>query len=148
MAALSKLAWKIIAEPTNWWVRLVKQKCLRRDHFFTAKKKAHHIILLHGIIVIQLVNLCFAVSKNLGHIDIHVAEAMVLREGLLRLSHVSSQAIIVEGDFKLLIDALNQKTSTLWRIKFVLQDIMELTRLFASVMFGVRPIFRLTAWLI
>lgn len=54
-------------------------------------------------------HLVLAMAKKLGTMEILVAEAMTLRDGLLALPNSENQHLIVEGDYKILIDALNGK---------------------------------------
>lgn len=49
-AAMAKLAWKIISEPENWWVKLVKLKYLRTTNFFSTSKKNNHSLAWKGIL--------------------------------------------------------------------------------------------------
>lgn len=44
--------------------------------------------------------------------------------------------MIVEGDSKTLIDALNGLIDIPWRIKFLVLDILDLVRLFLSIFFS------------
>lgn len=64
-----------------------------------------------------------AVSRNLGFSDVLSAEAQALRHGLMKLSESSNQAVIIEGDSKILLDVLTGKAQCPWRIKFLVQDI-------------------------
>nr|XP_011464636.1 PREDICTED: uncharacterized protein LOC105351567 [Fragaria vesca subsp. vesca] len=76
-----------------------------------------------------------ATSQNLGHMDILLAEAVALRDGLQLLSHHTSQDLLVEGDSKLFIDALTGRTLVPWRIKRIVYDIITLSAQFHSVFF-------------
>lgn len=49
-AAMAKLAWKIISEPDNWWVKLVKLKYLRTHNLFSVPKKNGHSLAWKGIL--------------------------------------------------------------------------------------------------
>lgn len=48
-------AWKILTDMNNWtWVKLIKQKYLRTETFFTVKKKQHKVISNNwNLIVVQ-----------------------------------------------------------------------------------------------
>jgi ribonuclease HI len=65
-----------------------------------------------------------AMAKKLGMMEILVAEAMALREGLLVIPNLLNMHLIVEGDSKILIDAINGKIITPWKIKFLVLDIL------------------------
>lgn len=49
-AALTKLGWKIISDPDNWWVQIMRAKYLRRDNFFSVKKKSTSSMAWKGIL--------------------------------------------------------------------------------------------------
>lgn len=49
-AAMAKLAWKIISEPDNWWVKLVILKYLRTNNFFSVPKKSGQSLAWKGIL--------------------------------------------------------------------------------------------------
>lgn len=78
-----------------------------------------------------------AMAKKLGTMEILVAEAIALREGLFAIPNPSTQHLTVEGlgDSKLLIDVINGKIATPWKIKFFVLDILFLSRRFASISF-------------
>lgn len=38
-AALAKLGWKLLKDPSNWWVKITTAKYLRRSTFFLLLKK-------------------------------------------------------------------------------------------------------------
>lgn len=40
-SALARLGWKILTEPNNWWVSLIKAKYLNREDFRIVQKTAH-----------------------------------------------------------------------------------------------------------
>ncbi|KAL6202459.1 hypothetical protein ACLB2K_026167 [Fragaria x ananassa] len=67
--------------------------------------------------------------------DALVAEALALREGLLQLKQHSSQALIIEGDSKILIDVLLDNSECPWRIKVLVHDIQQLMHHFEAVSF-------------
>lgn len=48
-----------------------------------------------------------AMTKNLGMVEILVVEAMALRDGLLAIPNPVNMHLCVEGDSKVLIDAVN-----------------------------------------
>lgn len=81
-----------------------------------------------------------AMVKKLGTMEILVAEALGLRDGLLAIPNPASLHLSVEGDPKILIDAINGKIATLWKIKFLVLDIIFLSYRFASI--GFNHIFR------
>lgn len=49
-AALAKLAWKLVKDPDNWWVQIVRQKYLRDTNFFQARKKHSSSTAWKGIL--------------------------------------------------------------------------------------------------
>ncbi|VVA28953.1 PREDICTED: ribonuclease [Prunus dulcis] len=41
-AALAKLGWIYLSEPTNWWAQIMAKKYIRKDGFLAATKKTSH----------------------------------------------------------------------------------------------------------
>lgn len=37
-ALQTKLLWKIMAEPNNWWVKIINKKYMKNTHFLEYKK--------------------------------------------------------------------------------------------------------------
>ncbi|XP_024171567.1 uncharacterized protein LOC112177505 [Rosa chinensis] len=69
-----------------------------------------------------------AANKRIGQSGVLVAEAIALREGLhMALLH-QHQNLLVEGDFKLLIDYIQGKSEVPWCIKALVQDIKQLAQ--------------------
>lgn len=64
-----------------------------------------------------------AMAKNLGFTEILVAEAIALRDGLLVIPHLAPTNLIVEGDSKALIDAINGRIDIPSLIKILVRDI-------------------------
>lgn len=67
-------------------------------------------------------------AKNLSTMEILIAEAMVLRDGLLSIPNPEMQNLIVEDDSKTLIEAINGKIDITWTIKFLVLDIFTPTQ--------------------
>lgn len=82
-----------------------------------------------------LVILLLSWKKNIGFREILVAEAMALCEGLEEILDFAHKKIIVEGDSKTLIDAINGRIDVPWWIKFLVHDIHTLVRGFSDVVF-------------
>ena len=49
-AALAKLGWKILTQPENLWVRIMKAKYLRKSSFFDTKSRPSHSVAWKGIL--------------------------------------------------------------------------------------------------
>ena len=64
-----------------------------------------------------------ASTKNLGKTNVLCAEAAALRAGLYVVMIHGYQRVQVEGDSKILIDCINNKCDTPWRIKTLVEDI-------------------------
>ncbi|KAL6205631.1 hypothetical protein ACLB2K_022888 [Fragaria x ananassa] len=67
-----------------------------------------------------------AASKNLGATNVLSSEALALRDGSQRLLQISSQPIDIEGDSKVLMDVLLNRSCCPWRIKFIVDNIRML----------------------
>lgn len=91
-----------------------------------------------------------ASAKHLGYSNILCAEAFALRAGLLVASLHQFFKIKVEGDSKVLIDCLNNRTNIPWRIStfMISRSLLVNFTLLNSVIFGVRQILLLMPWLI
>ncbi|XP_062020762.1 uncharacterized protein LOC133737169 [Rosa rugosa] len=82
----------------------------------------------------------FAAAKGFGKTTVPVAEATALRNSLdwaLRLNYLNVQ---VEGDSKVVIDAVLGRTHPSWRIAKIIQDIRHLASRFTTITF--RHIYR------
>lgn len=79
---------------------------------------AHHKAAACFIIWSSSGHPILAIVKNLGSVEILVAEAVPLRDGLFAIPNPANhQQIIVEGDSKTLLDAVNGYIEIPWRIK-------------------------------
>ncbi|KAL6203285.1 hypothetical protein ACLB2K_026985 [Fragaria x ananassa] len=79
-----------------------------------------------------------ATSQNLGRLGILLAEDVALCVGLQLLATYTTQPIIIEGDSKLLLDALNalnDRSQIPWRLKVLVRDIQALSSHFQSISF-------------
>lgn len=47
---MAKLAWKIITDLNNWWVKLFKLKYFRTENFFSVTKKPHNSLASKDIL--------------------------------------------------------------------------------------------------
>lgn len=74
-------------------------------------------------------------AKNLGSIEILIAEAIALRDGLLTILLPIPQNLFLESDSKILIDTINGRIDIPWRIKFFVQDIRFLACQFSNITF-------------
>ncbi|KAL6200210.1 hypothetical protein ACLB2K_029992 [Fragaria x ananassa] len=68
-----------------------------------------------------------ATSQNLGRLDILLAEDVALCVGMQLLATYTTQPINVEGDSKILLDALNGRSQIPWRLKVLVRDIQALS---------------------
>ncbi|KAI5312444.1 hypothetical protein L3X38_041617 [Prunus dulcis] len=50
LAALAKLGWKCITDHSNWWVKVVSQKYLRYEMFFSIQKESNHSVAWKSIL--------------------------------------------------------------------------------------------------
>ena len=83
----------------------------------------------------HLGNPVLAMSNNLGSLEILQAEGCALRDGLNSINPILHDSITVEGDSKILIDAINGKFTTPWRIKTIVADIQLLKLKFRNITF-------------
>ncbi|KAL6145048.1 hypothetical protein ACLB2K_055736 [Fragaria x ananassa] len=62
-------------------------------------------------------------SKNIGKASVPTTEATALRDSILIAKNRGLTRIIVEGDSKIIIDAVNGKISAPWRLQQIIEDI-------------------------
>ena len=77
-----------------------------------------------------------ASAKSLGKSNVIVAEAVALRAGLQAALLQGIHNILVEGDSKILIDSVNRKSNTPWRIKYIVEDIWSMSVHFSNITFA------------
>nr|XP_011462180.1 PREDICTED: uncharacterized protein LOC105350886 [Fragaria vesca subsp. vesca] len=80
-------------------------------------------------------NPVFASSRNLGITSAPIAEATALRDGLINAKAKGYTDIQVEGDSKMVIEAVNENISSPWRIKQIVQDIKKIAKGFSTISF-------------
>ncbi|XP_062028542.1 uncharacterized protein LOC133744454 [Rosa rugosa] len=81
-----------------------------------------------------------AVTRNLGRTTVPVAEAIALRNSLACARDRGYKRIEVEGDSKLVIDAVTDNISPPWRLITFVSDIKEIASCFDSISF--KHVFR------
>ncbi|KAL6183086.1 hypothetical protein ACLB2K_044497 [Fragaria x ananassa] len=81
-------------------------------------------------------NVILAAAKGLGSTTIPTAEATALRDSLVKARDRGYMNVQVEGDSKLVIDAINGKLSPPWRLQKIVQDIRIIATSFSSVCFN------------
>ncbi|KAL6224535.1 hypothetical protein ACLB2K_003390 [Fragaria x ananassa] len=81
-----------------------------------------------------------AAAKSFGNAIIPTTEATALRDSLVKAKDQGFSNIQVEGDSKLVIDVINGRISTLWRLLKIIQDIRMIAMSFTSISF--KHIFR------
>ncbi|XP_004305406.1 PREDICTED: putative ribonuclease H protein At1g65750-like [Fragaria vesca subsp. vesca] len=81
-------------------------------------------------------NVILAAAKGLGSTTIPTAEATALRDNLVKARDRGYMNVQVEGDSKLVIDAINGKLSPPWRLQKIVQDIRTIATSFSSVCFN------------
>ncbi|KAL6144672.1 hypothetical protein ACLB2K_055363 [Fragaria x ananassa] len=81
-------------------------------------------------------NVILAAAKGLGSTTIPTAEATALRDSLVKARDRGYMNVQVEGDSKLVIDAINGKLSPPWRLQKIVQDIQTIATSFSSVCFN------------
>ena len=74
-------------------------------------------------------------SKNIGQSSVPVAEARAVRDALWSALERNFSRIQVEGDSKLVIDCINQKCFTPWRLKSLMKDITSIASNFEAISF-------------
>ncbi|PRQ19575.1 hypothetical protein RchiOBHm_Chr7g0218671 [Rosa chinensis] len=74
-------------------------------------------------------------NTKLGQSIVLVAEALVLREGLCQALNQGYNQIKYRGDSKILIDSINCLISVLWRIKFLVKEILHFATACSSISF-------------
>ncbi|KAB2613285.1 hypothetical protein D8674_035601 [Pyrus ussuriensis x Pyrus communis] len=62
-------------------------------------------------------------ARSLGEVSINVVECLALRDALWMAISRGLQKIMVEGDSKLIIEAVQGTSSVLWRVKTIIDDI-------------------------
>ncbi|KAL6178335.1 hypothetical protein ACLB2K_049853 [Fragaria x ananassa] len=82
----------------------------------------------------------FAAAKSFENATIPTVEATTLRDSLAKAKDQGFLNIQVEGDSKMVIDAINERISTRWRLLKIIQDIRMITRSFNTISF--KHIFR------
>ncbi|KAL6227690.1 hypothetical protein ACLB2K_001647 [Fragaria x ananassa] len=75
-------------------------------------------------------------SKNIGKASVPTTEATTLRDSILIAKNKGLTRIIVEGDSKIIIDAVNGKISTPWRLQQIIEDIKNLAQEFQEISFN------------
>ncbi|XP_004292334.1 PREDICTED: uncharacterized protein LOC101294915 [Fragaria vesca subsp. vesca] len=83
---------------------------------------------------------CSTTCFNLGTITIPVAEVIALRNSLIYAKNQGLAKIEVEGNSKLVIDAVNGVSSPPWKLLKLVQDIKALSSSFEFVKF--KHVFR------
>ncbi|KAM5582295.1 hypothetical protein ABKV19_002615 [Rosa sericea] len=81
-----------------------------------------------------------AATEQVGTTTVPLAEAIALRNGLVCALERGHNRIEVEGDSKLVIDAVNKVVHPPWRLLKIIQDIQAIATRFNSISF--RHIFR------
>ncbi|KAL6202511.1 hypothetical protein ACLB2K_026219 [Fragaria x ananassa] len=81
-------------------------------------------------------NVILAAAKGLGSTTIPTAEATTLRDSLVKARDRGYMNDQVEGNSKLVIDAINGKLSPPWRLQMIVQDIRTIATSFSSVCFN------------
>ncbi|KAL6129980.1 hypothetical protein ACLB2K_068362 [Fragaria x ananassa] len=81
-------------------------------------------------------NVILAAAKGLGSTTNPTAEATALRDNLVKARDRGYMNVQVEGDSKLVIDAINGKLSSPWRLQKIVQDIRTIATSFSSVCFN------------
>ncbi|KAL6218551.1 hypothetical protein ACLB2K_011761 [Fragaria x ananassa] len=75
-------------------------------------------------------------SKNIGKASVPTTEASSLRDSILIAKNRGLTRIIVEGDSKIIIDAVNGKISAPWRLQQIIEDIKNLAQEFQEISFN------------
>ncbi|XP_061998960.1 uncharacterized protein LOC133716267 [Rosa rugosa] len=81
-------------------------------------------------------NLTMAMSKNIGTTTVPTAEATALRDSLWMAIQKGYKNVQVEGDSKIVIDAVNGKISPPWRLAQIINDIRKIVCNFESISFS------------
>lgn len=76
---------------------------------------------------------CLAGSRNLGHNTITVAEALAARDAFSVARSQGLKKVKIEGDSKIVIEAITGKCSIPWRIRAIVEAIKWLTSSFGSI---------------
>ncbi|KAL6138797.1 hypothetical protein ACLB2K_064076 [Fragaria x ananassa] len=76
-----------------------------------------------------------AASNRIGRASVPIAEAVALRDSLLKAKEKSFTNVEVEGDSKLVIDAVNGRFEPHWRLIKLVEDIRTLATSFDSITF-------------
>ncbi|KAL6129793.1 hypothetical protein ACLB2K_073142 [Fragaria x ananassa] len=81
-----------------------------------------------------------SVACCIGSASVPIAEAMALRDSLIKAKDKGFTNVEVEGDSKLVIDAVNRRLESPWRLIKLVQDIRTLATNFDSITF--KHVFR------
>ncbi|KAL6188739.1 hypothetical protein ACLB2K_040130 [Fragaria x ananassa] len=73
-------------------------------------------------------NPVFVSSRNLGITSVPIAEATALQDNIINVKAKGYTDIQVEGDSKMVIDAVNEKISPPSRIQQIVQDIKKIAQ--------------------
>ncbi|KAL6203804.1 hypothetical protein ACLB2K_027503 [Fragaria x ananassa] len=90
----------------------------------------------------SLGNALAATTFNAGSTTVPVAKALALRNSLIEAKRRGFTKVEIEGDSKLVLDAVNGRSTPLWRIRKLCQDIKALRSSFKYVSF--KHVFRET----
>ncbi|KAL6219372.1 hypothetical protein ACLB2K_007131 [Fragaria x ananassa] len=79
-------------------------------------------------------------TSHVGRAFVHVAEAVALRDNLVKAKEKKIVRVEVEGDSKLVIEVVNGQIDPSWRLIKLVQDIRRLATSFDFISF--RHVFR------
>ncbi|XP_004306218.1 PREDICTED: putative ribonuclease H protein At1g65750-like [Fragaria vesca subsp. vesca] len=79
--------------------------------------------------------LVFAAYNRIGRSSVPIAEVVALRDGLLKAKEKRLTNVKVEGDSKLMIDAVNDRFEPPWRLIKLVDDIRTLATSLDSIIF-------------
>ncbi|XP_024200062.1 uncharacterized protein LOC112203306 [Rosa chinensis] len=88
----------------------------------------------------HLGNPLLASASSSGHASVPITEATALRDSLAAAKDKGFQFLEVEGDSKLVIDAVNGVSHPPWRLRKIIQDIRSLATSFSTITF--KHVFR------
>ncbi|XP_068323190.1 uncharacterized protein [Pyrus communis] len=72
-------------------------------------------------------------ARKLGHNTITVAEALIAKDALQLAKSRNLRKIKIEGDSKIVIEAILRKCNVLWRIRAIIEDLKWLASSFESI---------------
>lgn len=72
-------------------------------------------------------------ARHLGEVSVNVAECLALRDALWMARCRGLQRIMVEGDSKLIIEAVQGTSGVPWRVKSIIKDIKFITGSFELI---------------